>query len=344
MTMPEVVDFIDELRRRDRRRRCRRAPRSPRSAPTDGGYLVVTDQRDVDVPMRRAGQRRRATCPAASPRCADGGCRAPSTSSRRWPTGNPDQLADGGVLVVGASATGVQLADEIHRVRPPGDARGRRARAHAPDLPGPRHPALDGRHRPPRRALRPGRGDPPGPRGRITAARRDPRTDHVGPERAHGHRGDPGGAARDDPRRGRACSRVGSGTTAPWPTRSCGDCSTRSTRGSAPRASTRRRTRPSGSPRRWSRPMRRSPSTSRAARSAPSSGPPGSSPTSRGSSCPCSTIEGASATTAVSSTLPASTCLGATFLRRRKSSFIHGAADDAADLSDHLVAHLAARP
>jgi cation diffusion facilitator CzcD-associated flavoprotein CzcO len=28
---------------------------------------------------------------------------------------NPGQLADGGVLVVGASATGIQLADEIHR-------------------------------------------------------------------------------------------------------------------------------------------------------------------------------------------------------------------------------------
>ena len=28
---------------------------------------------------------------------------------------NVDQLADGGVLVVGASATGLQLADEIHR-------------------------------------------------------------------------------------------------------------------------------------------------------------------------------------------------------------------------------------
>ena len=28
---------------------------------------------------------------------------------------NPEQLEDGGVLVVGASATGVQLADEIHR-------------------------------------------------------------------------------------------------------------------------------------------------------------------------------------------------------------------------------------
>jgi putative flavoprotein involved in K+ transport len=33
--------------------------------------------------------------------------------------------------------------------------------------------------------------------------------------------------------------------------------------------------------------------------------------------------------------------LGATFLRRRKSSFIHGAADDTCDLADHLVASLA---
>lgn len=33
--------------------------------------------------------------------------------------------------------------------------------------------------------------------------------------------------------------------------------------------------------------------------------------------------------------------LGSTFLRRRKSSFIHGAADDTADLADHLVGLLA---
>ena len=32
--------------------------------------------------------------------------------------------------------------------------------------------------------------------------------------------------------------------------------------------------------------------------------------------------------------------LGATFLRRRKSSFIHGAEDDTGDLADHLVQHL----
>jgi putative flavoprotein involved in K+ transport len=33
--------------------------------------------------------------------------------------------------------------------------------------------------------------------------------------------------------------------------------------------------------------------------------------------------------------------MGATFLRRRKSSFIHGAGDDAQDLSAHLAAYLA---
>jgi putative flavoprotein involved in K+ transport len=35
--------------------------------------------------------------------------------------------------------------------------------------------------------------------------------------------------------------------------------------------------------------------------------------------------------------------LGGTFLRRRRSSFIHGAADDTRDLADHLARHLAGR-
>jgi putative flavoprotein involved in K+ transport len=34
--------------------------------------------------------------------------------------------------------------------------------------------------------------------------------------------------------------------------------------------------------------------------------------------------------------------MGLSFLRRRKSSFIHGAGDDARDLSDHLLGYLAA--
>ena len=35
--------------------------------------------------------------------------------------------------------------------------------------------------------------------------------------------------------------------------------------------------------------------------------------------------------------------IGLNFLRRRKSSFIHGAEDDARDLVDHLAAYLKAR-
>ena len=58
---------------------------------------------------------------------ASGACNVPSVPALRqavpssiecftpFDYRNPDQLPDGGVLVVGASATGVQLADEIHR-------------------------------------------------------------------------------------------------------------------------------------------------------------------------------------------------------------------------------------
>ncbi|GIS90492.1 MAG: hypothetical protein CM1200mP20_05330 [Pseudomonadota bacterium] len=47
----------------------------------------------------------------------------PSTISQLTPLTyrNPNQLGEGGVLVVGASATGTQLADEIHRSRTAGD-------------------------------------------------------------------------------------------------------------------------------------------------------------------------------------------------------------------------------
>ena len=40
---------------------------------------------------------------------------------------------------------------------------------------------------------------------------------------------------------------------------------------------------------------------------------------------------------------PGMYAVGLNVLRRRKSSFIHGAEDDARELTDHLAAHLAAR-
>ena len=53
----------------------------------------------------------------------------------------PGQVAPGGVLVVGASASGVQIADELRRAGEGGDRRRRRPRPGAADLPRPRHAA-----------------------------------------------------------------------------------------------------------------------------------------------------------------------------------------------------------
>jgi putative flavoprotein involved in K+ transport len=79
---------------------------------TDDGYHVATDNGDL-----------RCRCLVL----ASGACNVPSVPALRQavpaslvsvtPTEyrNPNQLPEGGVLMVGASATGVQLADEIHR-------------------------------------------------------------------------------------------------------------------------------------------------------------------------------------------------------------------------------------
>ena len=83
-----------------------------RVSRTDTGYRVATASGDW-------------TCRSLV--LASGACNLPNIprvasevpSSVRAVTpsnyGNPDQLPEGGVLVVGASATGLQLADEIHR-------------------------------------------------------------------------------------------------------------------------------------------------------------------------------------------------------------------------------------
>jgi putative flavoprotein involved in K+ transport len=83
-----------------------------RVSRTDGGYTVTTDH---------------GTWRAAAVVLASGAANLPSVPALATaiPTGvtqltphgyrSPDGLPDGGVLVVGASATGVQLADEIHR-------------------------------------------------------------------------------------------------------------------------------------------------------------------------------------------------------------------------------------
>ena len=111
MTMGEVIDFIS------RYSVVSSAPVRTHTTVTcvrrtDGGYHVATSHGDV-------------TCRTVV--LASGACNVPSVPSLHaavpasipcvtaFDYRNPDRLPEGGVLVVGASATGVQLADEIHR-------------------------------------------------------------------------------------------------------------------------------------------------------------------------------------------------------------------------------------
>jgi putative flavoprotein involved in K+ transport len=111
MTMPQVIDFIA------RYSAAISAPVRTETTVTsvravDTGYDVVTDQ----------GTWRCPTVVLASGACNIAGIPAlaeavPTSIDTLTPMEyrNPAQLAEGGVLVVGASATGIQLADEIHR-------------------------------------------------------------------------------------------------------------------------------------------------------------------------------------------------------------------------------------
>ena len=110
-TMPETIAFIE---------RYADAISAPLQTSTevtsvrrsDGGYAIATDQGDWQ-------------CRAVV--LATGACNLPHVPAitEALPSAittltpvqyrNPDQLDEGGVLVVGASATGTQIADEIHR-------------------------------------------------------------------------------------------------------------------------------------------------------------------------------------------------------------------------------------
>jgi putative flavoprotein involved in K+ transport len=109
--MPEIIAFIT------RYRRVIDAPVETHTKVTsltnaDPGYLVTTDQGEW---TGRAIVLATGACNIAEiPACAAG---VPSTIDMLTPMQyrNPGELAPGGVLVVGASATGIQLAHEIHR-------------------------------------------------------------------------------------------------------------------------------------------------------------------------------------------------------------------------------------
>jgi putative flavoprotein involved in K+ transport len=111
MTVPEVVKLIDTYAS------AIAAPVQPRTTvtsvtATDDGYAVATDRGDwrCTTLILASGAANIATVPAVADEVPPSVAMVTAMSYR-----SPAQLADGGVLVVGASATGVQLADEIHR-------------------------------------------------------------------------------------------------------------------------------------------------------------------------------------------------------------------------------------
>ena len=111
MTMSEVIELIDRYSSAvDAPVRTRTTVTDVRSV--DGGYRVTTDQGTWHAP----------TVMLASggfnlPHVPDVAADVPASLEVISPLDyrRPDQLPMGGVLVVGASATGIQLADEIHR-------------------------------------------------------------------------------------------------------------------------------------------------------------------------------------------------------------------------------------
>lgn len=110
-TMPEVIDFLEHYAQ------CIAAPVESCTEVTsvtkpDDDYLVSTNRGDwrCQTVVIASG----ACNIPTKPKCAGD---VPTSIASLTPMDyrNPGQLDDGGVLVVGASATGIQLADEIHR-------------------------------------------------------------------------------------------------------------------------------------------------------------------------------------------------------------------------------------
>jgi putative flavoprotein involved in K+ transport len=114
-TMPEIIGFLD------RYAQVIKAPVETHTRVTslerdDGGYRVATDKGEwlARTVVIASGACNRAHVPAFAAALPD---HVVTLSSMDYK--NPEQLARGGVLVVGASATGTQLAYEIqHSGRP----------------------------------------------------------------------------------------------------------------------------------------------------------------------------------------------------------------------------------
>jgi putative flavoprotein involved in K+ transport len=110
-TMPEVIALLDGYARTIAAP-VQTGTRVTAVRRTDAGYLVRTEQGDWHC--RTLVLATGACNLPCVPRLADA---LPASIRSLTPMDyrNPDQLEPGGVLVVGASATGIQLADEIQR-------------------------------------------------------------------------------------------------------------------------------------------------------------------------------------------------------------------------------------
>ena len=109
--LPQVIDFITSYAKTIAAP-VRTHTRVTSVRATEAGYLVRTDQGDwrCRTLVLASGACNIATRPAF----ADGVPRAVAQLTGQQYR-NPGQLADGGVMVVGASSSGTQIAHEIHR-------------------------------------------------------------------------------------------------------------------------------------------------------------------------------------------------------------------------------------
>ena len=113
MTSPEVVDLIgDYAKVVDAPVHTRTTVTSVRPSSDEPGFVVQTDQDSwqASAVVLASGACNVAKVPAVH-EAVPAGIEQLTTMDYR----SPDQLAGGGVLVVGASSSGVQIADEVHR-------------------------------------------------------------------------------------------------------------------------------------------------------------------------------------------------------------------------------------
>ena len=188
MSAPQVAAFIE-----DYAKEIRRAGPGEHDGHRGAPRRRRVRRRDRPGDVAGAHGRRRRGRGDASPPCptsGDGvpdGDRAPragrvDTGPARLP--QPRRPPEGGVLVVGPVRQRDPDRPGGARLRAAGHARGRRARADAPHLPGPRRAVVDGRHRPLRRPLRRDPRPAPRPGAALDAAHRLTRARHARPQHA----------------------------------------------------------------------------------------------------------------------------------------------------------------